>query len=675
MKSTPETLQQENALAERAAGHWLLGAAVVVLLPHVPRLPVWLSAVLVTLFAWRFFMLLRAWPAPNRWWRWTLTVVLVFLLYRQYGTLFGRDAGSALLAAMLALKFMELQRLRDYVLSVLLIYFLIVIGFLYSQAMWLVVYLLAVFVLTTATLIRLAVPGTRARFALRLAAVLLLQALPLMLAMHLLFPRLQGALWGLPQDAYAGLAGLSDEMRPGSIRELSLSEEVAFRAHFHATLPPPAQRYWRALVLWTTDGKSWTRGAEPRASLAYEPLDAPLSYLLTLEPSNKPWLPALDLPVQVPSGTRLRSGFVLEARAPVRERLSLELSAHTRYRMHTLGAAERRAALQRPEQISARVQALAAHWRATAGSDAEVVRAALTHFRAEKFFYTLEPPLLGDDPVDEFLFETRRGFCEHYAAAFVTLMRSTGIPARVVTGYQGGEYNPAGNYLIVRQLDAHAWAEVWLPGQGWARVDPTAAIAPERIEYGADGLRRLLARGTLLGGMPPEALRAMLALDTFERARQQLRLSLDAANTAWQRWVLGYNQARQRELLAQLGFEDVAPLRLVGLLALLVALIMGLYVIATRQRAPRPDPVQRAYLDFCRKLARRGLVRAPQEGALDYAGRCARRRPDLEIPVHAITDLYLRLRYGSTDARTDTQELARQVAQFRPAALLSDTKG
>ena len=196
MKSTPENLKQENTLAERAAGYWLLGAAVVVLLPHVPRFPAWLSVLLAALFAWRFFMMRRAWPAPNRWWRWLSTVLLVFALYREYGTLFGRDAGSALLAAMLALKFLELQRLRDYVLSVLLIYFLIVIGFLYSQAMWLVVYLLAVFVLTTTTLIRLAVPGARARFAFRLAAVLLLQALPLMLVMHLLFSCLQGALWG-----------------------------------------------------------------------------------------------------------------------------------------------------------------------------------------------------------------------------------------------------------------------------------------------------------------------------------------------------------------------------------------------------------------------------------------------------------------------------------------------
>lgn len=667
MKSTPETLKQENALAERAAGYWLLGAAVVVLLPHVPRLPVWLSAVLAVLFAWRFFMVRRAWPAPNRWWRWSLIALLVFLLYRQYGTLFGRDAGSALLAAMLALKFLELQRLRDYVLGVLLVYFLIVLGFLYSQAMWLVVYLVAVFVLTTATLVRLAVPGARARFALRLAGVLMLQALPLMLAMHLLFPRLQGALWGLPHDAHAGLTGISEEMYPGSIHELSLSEDVAFRAHFQGAVPPPAQRYWRALVLWNTDGRRWTRGLATHAQLDYESQGAPISYTLTPEPANKPWLPALDLPAQVPPGTRLRSGLVLETVVPVRGRLSLEMSAHTRYRMQALSEGERRAGLQRPDLISTRVQDLAARWRRSARSDAEVVSAALAHFHTEKFFYTLEPPALEDDPVDEFLFETRRGFCEHFAAAFVTLMRSAGIPARIVTGYQGGEFNPAGNYLVVRQLDAHAWAEVWLPGQGWARVDPTAAIAPERIEYGTEGIRRLLARGVALGGLPSDALRDLLALGAFEHVRQQLRLSWDAANTAWQRWVLSYDQARQRELLAQLGFEADNPLRLLGLLALLVALVMGVYVVATRQRAPRPDLVQRAYIDFCHKLARRGLVRAPQEGALAFAARVAHQLPQHAAAIQSITHLYLHLRYGDADDAAQRQVFIRQVASFRPA--------
>jgi transglutaminase-like putative cysteine protease len=666
MMSTPEILEQENTLAERASGYWLLGAAVVVLLPHVPRLPVWLSAVLAALFAWRFFMVQRAWPAPNRWWRWSLTALLVFLLYRQYGTLFGRDAGSALLAAMLALKFLELQRLRDYMLSVLLIYFLIVLGFLYSQAVWLVVYLAAVFVLTTATLVRLAVPGARARFALRLASVLMLQALPLMLAMHLLFPRLQGALWGLPQDAHAGLTGLSEEMYPGSIHQLSLSEDIAFRAHFQGAVPPPAQRYWRALVLWTTDGKGWTRGLVTRDQLNYEAQGTPIFYTLTPEPANRPWLPALDLPAQVPPGTRLRSGLVLETAIPARGRLSLEMSAYTQYRMHDLQESERRAGLQHASPISPRVQALAARWRESAHSDADVVNAALTYFRTEQFFYTLEPPVFEDDPVDEFLFEARRGYCEHYAAAFVTLMRSADIPARIVTGYQGGELNPAGNYLIVRQLDAHAWAEVWLPGQGWARVDPTAAIAPERIEYGTEGIRRLLARGAALGGLPPEALRDLLALGTIEQFRQQLSLSWDAANTAWQRWVLSYDQTRQRELLAQFGFEDVNPLRLFGLLALLVALVMGLYVALTRQRVPRPDPVQRAYISFCRKLANVGLIRAPQEGAMTFAERSARQLPQLAEAIRAITNFYLCLRYGGKEDIELEREFARRVASFRP---------
>lgn len=666
MKSTPEAVRQESVLAERAAGYWLLGAAIVVLLPHVSRLPIWLSAVLAVLFAWRFFMIQRVWPAPGRWWRWSLTALLIFLLYRHYGTLFGRDAGSALLAAMLALKFLELQRLRDYVLSVLLIYFLIVLGFLYSQAMWLVVYLAAVFVLTTATLVRLAVPGARARFALRLAGVLMLQALPLMLAMHLLFPRLQGALWGLPQDAHAGLTGLSDQMYPGSIHELSLSEDIAFRAHFHGAVPAPAQRYWRALVLWTTDGKGWTRGMMAQTQLNYEALGSPVSYTLTPEPANKPWLPALDLPAQIPPGTRLRSGLVLETVRPAHGRLSLEMSAHTKYRMKDLQRGERSAGLQRPETISPRVQALAAGWRRAARSDTEVISTALAHFRTEKFFYTLQPPALEDDPVDEFLFETRRGYCEHYAAAFVTLMRIAGIPSRVVTGYQGGELNPSGNYLIVRQLDAHAWAEVWLPGQGWTRVDPTAAVAPERIEYGTEGIRRLLARGAALGGMPAETLRDLLALSSFEQVQHQLRLSWDAANSAWQRWVLSYDQARQRELLARFGFEDVNPLRLFGLLALLVALIMGLYVLLTRRRAPRPDPVQRAYFAFCRKLAQFGLVRAPQEGALSFSERGARQLPQLADAINAITHLYLRLRYGGNEDVELLREFTRQVAEFRP---------
>ncbi len=646
---------------ERAAGYGLLASAVVALAPLVAGWPWWLTAALALLFGWRFLMLRRGWPAPGGLLRVVLMVLLVALVWRQYGTIFGRDAGSGLLALLIALKFLELRRLRDYMIVVFLIYFLIVVGFLYSQAPWLVLYLLAVLVATTATLVRLAVPGLHGRRATRLALVLLAQALPLMLAMHLLFPRLPGSLWGMPQDAYAGLTGLSEEMQPGSINELSMSDEIAFRAEFPAARPQAAELYWRALVLTRTDGRRWSRVLEPVVQLQRTDDGSALPYTLALEPSNKPWLPALELPARVPAGAQLRASFVLEAPQPVRTRLLLSMSAATRDRLPDPSPGERVAALALPT-ISARVATLAADLRA-GRSDADTARAALDYFRNQDFYYTLTPPLLGDDPVDEFLFESRRGFCEHYAAAFVTLMRAAAIPARVVTGYQGGEYNPAGRYYIVRQSDAHAWAEVWLAGQGWTRADPTAAIAPERIEFGAEALRRLLARGARTGQLPAEGVRQALALGWAEGVWRDARLAFDAVQNGWQRWVLGYDLRRQRELLAALGLGGLNAARLLGVLALIVALLFGAYLIVTRPRAPSLDPVSRTYRKFCRRLARLGLVRAPHEGALDYAERSAAARPDLAAELRTISNEYLQLRYRG---RGDTQAFVRRVAGFRP---------
>jgi transglutaminase-like putative cysteine protease len=652
--------------ADRAAGYWLLAAAIVVLLPLVPRFSWWLTLVLATLFGWRFLMLRRAWPSPGRALRLLLTVGLVIALWRHHGMLFGRDAGTSLLAAMLALKFLELQRLRDYVLCALLMYFLILLGFLYSQAIWLVVYLLLVFVLTTAMLVRLAVPSATAKYALRLASVLLLQALPLMLLMHLLFPRLQGSMWGLPQDAYAGMTGLNDTMEPGSINELSLSEEIAFRAEFHGAAPPPHQRYWRALVLWSTNGRTWRRGnVQPASDHASDRRGGSFAYSLVLEPSNRPWIPALDFPVVTPSGTRLRAGLVLEHARPIRERQLLEMEADPQLRVMGLDEAERKAALQLPARQSARVVALVSELRAQGRPDEDVVNALLRYFHDKEFHYTLEPPLLGDDPVDEFLFETRRGFCEHYASAFVTLMRVAGVPARVVTGYQGGEYNPTGRYFVVRQSDAHAWAEVWLRGKGWMRVDPTAAIAPERIDFGASALRQLVAQGAPLGGLAPAAVRNLLAPSDFERLRRGLVFAWDAVNTGWQRWVLDYDFERQRALLAAIGLARFEPVRLVGLLALAIAVLLGGYALSSRQRSPL-DPVQRLYEKYCRRLANCGLERANHEGPVDFAERCARQRPDLARATGTITDLYVQLRYAGIADDELRKRLAQAVASFRP---------
>jgi transglutaminase-like putative cysteine protease len=497
----------------------------------------------------------------------------------------------------------------------------------------------------------------------RLAFLLFAQAVPLMLVMHLLFPRIQGALWGLPQDAYAGMTGMSEEMHPGSINELSLSDEVAFRAYFNAGPPAPADLYWRVLVLTRTDGRNWTRDIDARASPAPQPDGPALAYTLVVEPSNKPWLPALELPARPPAGVTTRSGFALETAQPIRERQTYDLRAYPHYRALKSDPNERRDALALPLQTSARVRDLAAGLRA-GHDDAATARAILQYFYAQNFSYTLTPPLLGADPVDEFLFETRRGFCEHYATAFVVLARAAGIPARVVAGYQGGEFNPAGRYYIVRQSDAHAWVELWLAGRGWTRADPTAAVSPERIEYGAEVLRRLLGRGVQLGNLPPGAL----DLRWFERVGRDARLALDTVRSGWQRWVLGYNTERQREFLAALGLGEFGAARLIGVLAGIVALILAGYLVYNRPRSPRLDPAQRAYRDFCRKLARAGLVRRPHEGPRDFATRCARRLPGSSANIGAISELYGRLRYGDENRPEELRDFIQQVRHFHVSA-------
>lgn len=650
---------------DRHTTHWLLASVLLVLAPHAAYQPLWLSLGIVVLLAWRALITQRAWPMPGRWLRTALTLLMALLVYLHYHTLFGRDAGIALMSGMLALKLLELRNQRDYLLAAFLLYFLILANFLYSQSLWLAAYLLATVLLCTATLVRLAQPGAAARYALRLAGRLLLQALPLMLLMYLLFPRVQGSLWGLPQDAHGGVTGMSDEMRPGSINQLNQSDAVAFRVTFRGAVPANTDLYWRSLVLWQTDGRVWSRGDRNLpVARAFEEQGTPVSYLVTFEASNQPWLVALDLPAAPPANLRLLPGYVLAAGTRVRERLRYTLTSWPRYRTGELSQRERAAALQLPDNIGARTRDLARQWRAQSRNDADVVTTALNYFHNENFSYTLQPPLLGSQPVEEFLFEVRRGYCEHYASALVTLMRAAGIPARAVVGYQGGEFNPSGNYLIVRQSDAHAWAEVWLAGRGWVRVDPTAAVAPERIEYGADALRRLANQGAVFGQLPAEAVRRALSLGWLEGLTLRSNQLWDAVDALWNEWVLDYSVERQQQFLRRLGFNAPSPLLMVELLAGLSALLLLGYAVYGWRR-PASDPVVRAYQKFCRRLARVGLVRAEHEGAQDFSRRCAQHRPDIAASILRITQQYVQLRYGAPATHQDRKRFEQSVAAFR----------
>lgn len=658
-----------HTLPDRQAMYWLYLTAVGALAPVAPELPLWLTLVFTLCLGWRYASDHRGWRRPGRLLRLLLLIAVVVAVYRQYGTVLGRNAGVALLVGLLGLKLLELRNARDYLLVLFLFYLVLLGAYLQEQAPWLGVWSLVVVTASLVAMLHLSQPqGLALGERLRLATTLIAKALPLMLVVYLLFPRIQGTLWGLPADAHTALTGLSDVMRPGSINSLSESTTPAFRVSFDGAMPAARELYWRGLVLTDTDGQGWSRRRTTHLAEAesFQALGEAVRYTVTLEPSNKPWMPALDLPAEIPRGARAQPGYTLEQPAPIRERLTYVLTSHPRYRTPTLAPEERAAMLQLPEHVSPRVQALAQRWRREALEPRAVAQRALAHFRTENFVYTLKPPLLGPDPVDEFLFVTRRGFCEHYTAAFVTLMRAAGVPARIVNGYQGGEINVAGNYLLVRNADAHAWAEIWTPDEGWVRADPTSAIAPERIELGIEALRRLEARGVAPGSLPAAAVLRAIQLGWFEGVWLQAGWYWDIANFNWHRWVVDYGKLRQDRFLKNLGIENISWGALLALLAGGATLILLAYTVWSWRAPRRHDPVQRQYLRFCRKLAGAGLVRAPHEGALDFARRCRARRVDLNPAIEDITARYLRLRYSRAANQDEWRAFRRRVAAFRP---------
>ncbi len=656
-----------EALIPGRALAWLTVAIVLVVAPHTPRLPPWITTMFVLFALWRVLAPRHGWPLPDARHPWLqngkrLVAVAVFAaVYVTFGGNLGREAGVALLVVLLGLKLLEARLERDFYVTAFLGYFLVVTNFLYSQSMVTAVYMFGTVIVTTATLVAMNDPGSRlgVRRRLVVAATLLAQAVPLMLVLFVLFPRLPGPLWGLPRDARAGVTGLDDEMTPGNISELSLSDEVAFRVDFQGSRPPPAALYWRGPVLWHTDGRTWTPGrpspeeADPVPVLAR---GSPVRYTVTLEPHDQPWIYALDLPTEIPQVARQARDLRLLTRRPVQRRLRYAAVSDLDYRVVDAGPGELTRALRLPAGRHPQAVALGQRWRLESRQPARIVRRALDHFRDENFAYTLRPPLAGEDPVDEFLFGSRRGFCEHFAAGFTVLMRAAGVPARIVTGYQGGEYNPVGDYLVVRQRDAHAWTEVWLGVDGWVRVDPTAAVSPARVELGIDDV--LPVSAGLLPGIEGNA--------ALVRAWRGLADAWDAANNAWNQWVLGYNAQRQAQLLSRFGLRpDWARLGLwltIAIGVLLAAIGAGmLYAWRTRL-----DPVRRQYERYCAALARAGCRREPWEGPLDFGARAARARGDLAPAIAAVTDLYVRARY--LEERAALPGLREAVRALRKAA-------
>ncbi|MBS0396404.1 MAG: DUF3488 domain-containing transglutaminase family protein, partial [Proteobacteria bacterium] len=534
------------------------GALLVALAPHLAHLPRSISAAVVAAAGWRLLAEQRGWALPPRALRVLAAVVATAAVFIRYRTLNGLDAGTALLSLMACLKLLETRAPRDHAVLVFVGFLLCLATLLYEQSLLRLGYVLLAAWLLLAALARVHRPieANTAVRPFRLAVRLLALGVPLAVVLFLFVPRIEGRFWALPQASARQSSGIGEDMSPGDVAALGLSDDPAFRVWFDREPPPPEQRYWRVLVLEDFDGRSWHRQSTAADLAAPElvPGGTVYDYRIVQEPTGREWLVALDTVVDWPAAVAARGRALalvhvdpaLAERLPVRSALSYRLRSMTGAAVmaSALPADLRRRDLRLPAGRAPRTLALAAELRAASRDARDYIGRVLERFRREPFEYTLEPPLLGGEPVDEFLFETRRGFCEHYASAFAVLMRAAGIPARVVAGYQGGESNAFGGYLLVRQSSAHAWTEVWLDGAGWTRVDPTAAVAPERVRRG--GLPPGMSGASALGD------RLLVQFPWLGRARALW----DAARTSWANAVIGFDPDRQRRLLERLGLGE-----------------------------------------------------------------------------------------------------------------------
>lgn len=659
MRKTSINLLERPETGQILALSLLLMAA---LLPLTPFLKGQVVGFLLLLFGVRIAALKWSAALPAPWLRLLLTLAGIANCLHAYQSLTGQYGGTALLATMLVLKLLELNSKRDLRLVAILIGFLTVVQFLFDQSLPLVLYLGAVVLGALTLLVDLngQPQAPRLRSALRVTTRLALQALPLTLVLFVLFPRLSSPIWTLGIDSDQGLTGMSDSMEPGQIIELVLNTELAFRVRFDAPPPKADQLYWRGLVLWETDGRRWTPGRFPTQSTASARLQTssdPIDYEILLEPTKQKWLFALDMPINKPDKSILTPDFRLLARQPITSAKRYQVTSALSYRTEETDPRLRELALRLPDNITPRMRTLVSNWQIQTAGDWELVQRGLAFFNREEFRYTLLPPRLGANPADEFLFETRSGYCEHYAGSFALLMRIGGVPSRVVLGYLGGEVNRIGGYHMVLQSNAHAWVEVLIDGRGWVRVDPTAAVDPARVDHRSAS--RVLGTGNSVRfDLDPAGPIAGLV--------KQMRLLADTIDATWQSWVLDFSAADQLALLDRLGLGPFGEYGLAALMVLTVSLTLALILLTLMRERTSLDPLETQYARFCQRLAQAGLPRLHNEGPSAFGRRVCVARPDLALAVGQFLAIYVPARFGPYQSHASAAQLARQLRRFRP---------
>ncbi|WP_024336773.1 transglutaminase TgpA family protein [Desulfotignum balticum] len=628
----------------------VISALAVAMAPHAPGLPVWIIAWCVFMWLYMLMQLKTGWPVPGPVFRHVLAFAGIIGLLATFRVQIGADAFVGLMAVMAGIKPFEMATHRHRMITVLLTYFIIITSLFRSESLWTVLYMFVSVFVTTLALVRINHPRGRFRPGITLTARIMAQAVPLMILLFLLFPRLQQGLFSVETPG-SGQSGFAEILSPGSISRMARDPSVAFRADFDGTLPQTRGLYWRGIVFDRFNGVQWHPADRPSfVHSRQRDLTGSVTYTIVLEPHKSRWLFALDRPVDAPPGARLTTDQTLFAGRPVtRRRVYQAISM-----MDT--------ALKKKEPVPSPValgtdnnpdtRSLARSLAKGLSDPREKLDRMLNFFKEKHFTYTLTPPLAKAHPVDDFVLKTRQGYCEHYAGALAFMMNVLNVPARVVGGYLGGELNPYGDYITVRQSSAHAWVEVFMPDKGWVRVDPTLVVAPQRLEQNPDG-SFLNSSGT--GAIP---------------VHKRLAFMLEAANLKWEAWFTGYSFAAQKDLMAQLGVDTARGqwktiLLLVSLTLLVLALFLRFFL--HRLRPEKKDPAAEAYTLFCKRLARIGLVRPLNLGPVDFLNQIKVLRPDLAPSAQTITDLYVQIRFGKTHSNALTKQLITHVRQFKPS--------
>ena len=639
---------------DRTSFLWVAVAVLASLLPVLPGFPLWLSVLLFAIAGLGIGLGLRRRRMPAVV-RVPLTLAIAAAAVASSGFTIGQETGAALLAAMLASKLLETGSVRDGRSACSFALFAVMAGFLHDQGPGTLLLALVACTFIIAALARLArvqlpglpLPPDRPGKALLASARLLAISLPFAFVVFFLFPRFPGPLWGAPAPDDRSRSGLSNDMSPGDIAEMLLDDSPALRVTFEGEPPPRSAMYWRGPVLTQFDGRRWTRwdGAAFTPPARIQTRGEPLFHEVMQEPTAYHYLVGLDVPVAIPDEARMGVDRTVYSPRPSQSVRRFRMGSAVDYVLQPeLTDASRQHYLRLPEGYNPRTAHLMAQWKEQDARPEALIQRALALFNAQ-FTYTLAPPPLARDSVDDFLFATKEGYCEHFASAFAVMMRNAGVPTRVVTGYQGGEFNRIGAYWLIRNSDAHAWTEVWLEGRGWVRIDPTSAVAPERIR---DGLTSIT---------PPPGMLLRWGKPLWDVA--------DALRRGWNFAIVDFDAARQRALLSRLGL-DPQDWRQIGAalgIGIGIALALSFALLWRGGRPGADDPLLAAWHRLLARLAQAGLTKRPDEPASAFARRAALALPDDAEALLLLIRRYIAQRYADEDA--DPVQRKRLIGDLR----------